>query len=134
MDVASQDDGSLVRTIAGGGALDAEAELCRRMRPRAQLYGLRHLRDEQRACDLAQSAILTLLLAARSGRVEDPDRVDRFMLGTCRNLARRMREAEARAEPVDPSRSIWAWRRRSSSAWTRALSAIVSLASGRAHS
>jgi RNA polymerase sigma-70 factor, ECF subfamily len=94
-------DGDLVRRIAARtpDARAAEAELCRRFAPRARLYGLRHLRDEERARDLAQAALLGVLEAARLGRVNDPDRIDRFMLATCRNLASRMREASARERP-----------------------------------
>jgi len=92
-----ESDGELVRRIASGqGARDAEAELCRRFLGRARLYGLRHLRDDDRARDLAQLAMLGVLEAIRAGRVDDPDRIDRFILGTCRHTAARMREREER--------------------------------------
>jgi RNA polymerase sigma-70 factor (ECF subfamily) len=96
-------DGQLVRHIARGGqsAPAAEAELCRRFAPRIRLYGLRHLRDEHRARDLTQSVLLAVLEAARLDRVEDPDKVDRFILGTCRNIASRTRELQAREVPGD---------------------------------
>ena len=42
--------------------------------------------------DLVQAVLLAVLQAARAGRIADPDRVDRFMLGTSRNVAQRMRE------------------------------------------
>jgi len=89
-------DSQLVRAIATGApeARAAEAELCRRFAPRIRLYGLRHLRDEDRARDLVQSVLLAVLQAARAGRIADPERVDRFMLGTSRNLAQRMRDGE----------------------------------------
>jgi len=95
-------DGELVRRIAGGSeiAREAEAELCRRFAPRIRLYGLRHLRDEDRARDLVQTVLLGVLVAARGGRVDDPDKIDRFVLGTCRNAAARARETQARLEPV----------------------------------
>jgi RNA polymerase sigma-70 factor (ECF subfamily) len=91
-------DGELVRAIAAGAdeAPAAEAELCRRFAPRIRLYGLRHLRSEDRAADLVQAVLLAVLQAARAGRIADPDRADRFMLGTSRNVAQRMRESEAR--------------------------------------
>ena len=92
-------DAELVGRIAAGSP-DAEAELCRRYAPRARLYGLRHLRDDDRARDLAQAVLLAVLEAARAGRIEDPERVDRFVLGTCRHVALRMRERDGRAEPV----------------------------------
>src|SRR6187551_1021000 len=75
-------DGELVRAIAARAedAPAAEAELCRRFAPRIRLYGLRHLRDEDRAADLVQAVLLAVLQAARAGRIADADRVDRFML------------------------------------------------------
>jgi RNA polymerase sigma-70 factor (ECF subfamily) len=100
-------DAELVRLIANAhatgatrGSGHAEAELCRRFAPRIRLYGLRHLRDEDRARDLVQAVLLAVLVAARAGRIEDPERLDRFVLGTCRNTSQRMREIDARAAPV----------------------------------
>ncbi len=94
-------DEDLCREIAafGGGAAarPAEAELCRRFAPRIRLYGLRHLRDEDRARELVQAVLLGVLEAVRAGRVDDPARIDRFVLGTCRNVALRMRDGDARA-------------------------------------
>jgi RNA polymerase sigma-70 factor (ECF subfamily) len=99
-------DAKLVRTIAAhhaaAGSLtqecrEAEAELCRRFAPRIRLYGLRHLREEDRARDLVQAVLLAVLVAARAGRIEDPERIDRFVLGTCRNASMRMRDVDARA-------------------------------------
>lgn len=87
---------------ADGGA--AEAELCRRFGPRARLYGLRHLRDADRADDLSQAVLVAVLEAVRSGRVEDAARIDRFVLGTCRNVAARMRQTDRRAEPTEEAR------------------------------
>jgi RNA polymerase sigma-70 factor (ECF subfamily) len=58
------------------------------------------LRDEERARDLVQAVLLAVLVAAREGRIEDPDRFDRFVLGTCRNASMRTREVDARATPV----------------------------------
>jgi RNA polymerase sigma-70 factor (ECF subfamily) len=94
----STPDGELLRAIAArtDDARAAEAELCRRFAPRIRLYGLRHLGDEDRARDLVQAVLLGVLEAARAGRIEDPDRVDRFMLGTCRNVALRIREGDRR--------------------------------------
>jgi RNA polymerase sigma-70 factor (ECF subfamily) len=93
----------IVRRIAlrDPGARAAEAELCRRFAPRARLYGRRHLRSDERAGDLAQAVMLAVIEAARAGRIEDGLRLDRFVLGTCRNIASRMREVDARAEPTD---------------------------------
>jgi RNA polymerase sigma-70 factor (ECF subfamily) len=79
------------------GVKRAEAELCRRFAPRIRLYGLRHLRSEDRARDLVQTVLLAVLVAARAGRVEDAERFDRFVLGTCRHASMRMRDVAARA-------------------------------------
>jgi len=99
----AEDDAELVRQIANSGefAREAEQTLCRRYGPRALLYGLRHLRDADHARELAQSVLLALLLAVRQGRVAEPDHLDRFVLGTCRNVAIRMREHAMRAEPTE---------------------------------
>lgn len=96
-------DGELVRAIAGRdtAAREAEAELCRRFGPRIRLYGLRHLRGEERARELVQAVLLAVLVAARDGRILDPERVDRFMLGTCRNVALRMKQGEGRTTGVE---------------------------------
>lgn len=108
MDDAAE-NAELVRRIAGGDprrapgdarARDAEVELCRRFGPRAQLYGRKHLRDDERARDLSQTVMMAVIEAVRAGRVEDPTRIDRFVLGTCRNVALRMRDADSRAAPT----------------------------------
>lgn len=95
-------DADLVLRIARGQAAhEAEAELCRRFGPRIRLYGLRHLRSEDLAADLVQSVLLAVLEAARAGRIEEADHLDRFVLGTCRNLAHRVREREGRSTPME---------------------------------
>jgi RNA polymerase sigma-70 factor (ECF subfamily) len=97
--VETASDADLARRIADGAddAASAEAELCRRFLNRARLYGLKHLRfDVTAAEDLAQQVMMILLEALRAGRVEDLERVDRFMLGTCRNVAHSMRRAAGR--------------------------------------
>jgi RNA polymerase sigma-70 factor (ECF subfamily) len=75
----------------------AEAALCRRFAPRIRLYGLKHLRDADRTRDLTQTVLVVLLRAARERRIDDAERVDRFVFGTCRNTVARMRKQEARA-------------------------------------
>jgi RNA polymerase sigma-70 factor (ECF subfamily) len=98
----AEPDSQLVRWVAADGTerRAAEAELCRRFAPRIRLYGLRHLRDEERARDLVQNVLCALLQALRAGRIDDPERVDRYVLGTCRNSVQRLRAADARARPV----------------------------------
>ena len=100
----------LVRRVVGadggGGDRAAEAELCRRFAPRVRLYGLKHLRDEERARELVQAVLVAMIEAVRAGRVEDPERFDRFVLGMCRNLTGRMRYVEGRAQPMDIDRLV----------------------------
>jgi RNA polymerase sigma-70 factor, ECF subfamily len=86
---------------ARGGDRDAEAELCRRFAPRVRMYGHKHLRDDERARELVQVVLIAVVEAVRAGRVEDPERFDRFVLGTCRNLTGRARHADTRAQPLD---------------------------------
>lgn len=104
-------DGELVQRIAqGDDARDAEAEFCRRFGPRIRHYGLRHLRSGERAADLVQGVLLAVLEAARAGRIVEPDQAIRFVLGTCRNMAMRMRQKEARSsELVDGTLDIGAF-------------------------
>ena len=97
-------DADLVRRAAlrGEGARAVETELCRRFAPRVRLYGLRHLRDGDRARDLVQAVLLVLVEAVRGARIEEAEHVDRFVLGACRNVVSRMRDGASRAIPVDP--------------------------------
>jgi RNA polymerase sigma-70 factor (ECF subfamily) len=91
-------DAELLRCIAESGPRQtaAEAVLCRRFAPRIRLYGLKHLRDPDRTRDLTQTVLVAVLQAARDRRIEDPQRVDRFVFGTCRNTVARMRQRSAK--------------------------------------
>jgi RNA polymerase sigma-70 factor (ECF subfamily) len=62
--------------------------------------------DVTAAEDLAQQVMVVLLEALRAGRVADLDRVDRFMLGTCRNVAHTMRRVHARIEATERRLSV----------------------------
>jgi RNA polymerase sigma-70 factor (ECF subfamily) len=93
------DDGALARRIAearGRPDSAAEAELYRRLAPRARLYGLRHLRDRQAAADLAQQVLLMTLERLRAGEVREPERIASFVLGACRMTVLEMRRGEQR--------------------------------------
>jgi RNA polymerase sigma-70 factor, ECF subfamily len=83
------------RVAATAGDAAAEAELWRRFGKRAFLYGLRHL-GRDAAADLAQEAFLIVIEALRAGRVEDPERIASFVLGTCRLVAFGMHRRERR--------------------------------------
>jgi RNA polymerase sigma-70 factor (ECF subfamily) len=82
----------------GRGDKDAEAEACRRLGPRIQLYGLRHLRSAAAADDLVQQVLLLMLEALRAGRVRDPARLAHFVLGTCRMTVIGLRRTARRQE------------------------------------
>jgi RNA polymerase sigma-70 factor, ECF subfamily len=97
------DDGALARRVAAAGKspdAPAEAELYRRLARRARLYGLRHLRDEQAAADLAQQVLLTTLERLRAGEVREPDRIASFVLGMCRMTVLEIRRGTRRREAL----------------------------------
>ena len=100
--MSPESDAQLVRWISAGAEQRraAESELCQRFAPRIRLYGLRHLRDEERARDLVQIVLCALLQALRSGKIDDPEKVDRYVLGTCRNSVQRMRSLDERVQPM----------------------------------
>lgn len=111
-------DAALAQRIADENDPAAEDELCRRMRPRIRLYGLRHLREEGAAEDLAQQVLLKTLETLRAGRLREPEKLASFVLGTCRMMVldwrrgaqRRQRlqerfEPDLAAAPVEPAPS-----------------------------
>jgi RNA polymerase sigma-70 factor, ECF subfamily len=82
----------------GQGDAEAEAEVCRRMAPRIQLYGLRHLRSSHAADDLVQQVLLAILEALRAGRLRDVEKLPQFVLGTCRMTVVGLRRTARRQE------------------------------------
>jgi RNA polymerase sigma-70 factor (ECF subfamily) len=90
-------DAELARQVTQRVA-EAEAELYRRLAPRVRLYGLRHLRDEQAANDLMQQVMWMTIESLRAGRVEDPEKLASFVLGTCRQVVLDLRRGQARRE------------------------------------
>jgi RNA polymerase sigma-70 factor (ECF subfamily) len=83
-----------------------ERAICERFAGRIRTYGLRHLRDEQAACDLVQQVLLAVIEAVRQGRVEDPARLDAFVLGTARNISWDMRRFALRQSRVAEKASV----------------------------
>jgi RNA polymerase sigma-70 factor (ECF subfamily) len=61
---------------------------------------MRHLRDGQAVEDLVQHVLLAVLTAVREGRVDEPTRLDAYVLGTCRNAVMDMRRGDARQRRV----------------------------------
>lgn len=74
----------------------AERALCGKYANRIRAYGLRHLRDGSAAQDLVQHVLLVVLQALREGKVEDRERLDAYVLGTCRNVVMDVRRGAAR--------------------------------------
>jgi RNA polymerase sigma-70 factor (ECF subfamily) len=98
-------DSSLARPRARFDT-DAEAELCRRYARRALLYGLRHLSGAAAAEDLAQEALVTMLLVLREGKLREPDQLASFVLGTCRTLVVAQRRKSQRREALLAQESV----------------------------
>jgi len=92
------DDAELARRISSGTDREAEAELFRRMAPRIRLYGLRHLRDEHAADDLAQQVFITALEALRGHSLREPEKLASFVLGTCRLTVMDLRRGAQRKQ------------------------------------
>jgi RNA polymerase sigma-70 factor (ECF subfamily) len=92
-------DADLAPRIAKGDR-EAEAELCRRMGPRIQLYGLRHLRSPSAADDLVQQVLLKVLEALRATRLREPEKLAHFVLGTCRMTVMDLRRTGRRQEEL----------------------------------
>lgn len=73
-----------------------ERAICEKYANRIREYGLRHLRDRAAADDLVQHVLLSVLQSIRAGRVENLDKLDHYVLGTCRNMAMDMRRGVVR--------------------------------------
>lgn len=68
------------------------------MAPRVRLYALRHLRNADAADDLTQEVLVIALEALRAGRLQDPDKLGSFVLGTCRMAMLNQRRGAERKE------------------------------------
>jgi RNA polymerase sigma-70 factor (ECF subfamily) len=94
-------DGDIARAIATappGAAQAEESELYRRFASRVRLYGLKHLRDDAGAEDLAQEVLLVTIERLRAGEVRNPDEIGSFILGTSRMLAESVKRKTRRRE------------------------------------
>jgi RNA polymerase sigma-70 factor (ECF subfamily) len=104
-------DADLARRITAAAPAVAEAEedeLCRRYARRVYLYGLRHLRAEDRARDLAQDVMVLTLEKLRAGQVRDPERIGSFVLGAARLMSRSTARSDAREAALEtvPHRAL----------------------------
>jgi RNA polymerase sigma-70 factor (ECF subfamily) len=99
---AAWQDSDLVTMIRGGGDAGREAErtLCQRYGRRIFLYGVRHLRDEDEARELIQQVLVVALESIRAGKVEQPDRLASFILGTCRFVVWDRRRGDQRRQEI----------------------------------
>jgi RNA polymerase sigma-70 factor (ECF subfamily) len=95
-------DGDVARRIARGGADGkvAEGALCGRFAARIRLYGRRHLGSDDEARDLVQLVLVRVLEALRAGKVDTPESLGSFVLGTCRYVASEMRRGEHRQRAI----------------------------------
>jgi RNA polymerase sigma-70 factor (ECF subfamily) len=98
-------DAGLVARIAAGDP-QAETDFCRRMAPRVRLYALRHLRNADAADDLSQEVLVITLEALRARRVQDPEKLGSFVLGTCRMAILNQRRGAERKERL---LSMYGW-------------------------
>ena len=88
----------VLRTASVGN--QDERALCKRYEARIRAYGFRHLRNAAAADDLVQQVLLSVLQALREGRVEERDRLDAYVLGTCRNTVMATRRGVTRQRRV----------------------------------
>jgi RNA polymerase sigma-70 factor (ECF subfamily) len=102
-------DTELALAIASGeGAAAAEALLYRRFAARVELYGVRHLRSRAAAKDLVQEVLLRVVQALRARRLDQPERLGSYVLGTCRNAARDALRVELKQERVARAAAVGA--------------------------
>ena len=89
------DDAALVARIRAGDA-DAESELARRFGPRMRVLCLARTRRPDLASDLAQDAMIALLLELRRGGQRDAAALPAFAAGIARNIVRSEHRASTR--------------------------------------
>ena len=96
---------ALARRISAAGPLrDAAAEerFCRRFAPRIRLFGLKRLRSDAAAADLAQDMLILVLDKLRAGAVREPDRIASFVFSTARQIVTDVRRnTEQRTHLLD---------------------------------
>jgi RNA polymerase sigma factor (sigma-70 family) len=68
------------------GDSSAEEDLSLHFHPRIVAMALVRLRDPEAAREIAQEAMLAVLLALREGKLREPEKLPAFVSGTTRNL------------------------------------------------
>lgn len=81
------DDATLVARLRAGDP-EAEAELAVRFGPRMRALCLARTRRPDLAADLAQDALIALLLELRRGGLREPSALPAFAAGIARNIVR----------------------------------------------
>ena len=89
------DDVALVARLRAGDP-DAEAELAERFGPRMRALCLARTRRPDLANDLAQDAMIALLIELRRGGLRDPNALPAFAAGIARNIVRSEHRASTR--------------------------------------
>jgi RNA polymerase sigma-70 factor (ECF subfamily) len=101
----ANDDAELTRRILGASPardLQAEEHFCRRFGPRIRLFGLKRLRSDAAAADLAQDVLILVLDKLRAGAVREPAQIASFVFGVARQLViDTRRNTERRSRLVD---------------------------------
>src|SRR5258705_10002348 len=69
------------------GDSSAEEELSMHFHPRIVAMAVVRLRDPEAAREIAQEALLAVLVALREGKLREPEKLPAFVSGTVRNLA-----------------------------------------------
>ncbi|HKE82343.1 MAG TPA: sigma-70 family RNA polymerase sigma factor [Vicinamibacterales bacterium] len=101
--LATATDADVASAIAlqpAGSAADAESELYRRFAPRVRLFGLKHLRDEMAAQDLAQQVLLMTIERLRAGEIRNVEQIGSFILGASRLTCGGIRRTERRRQDL----------------------------------
>ena len=96
-----QDDSSLVDEAVGGG-VDAFEALVEKHQDR--IYGMIHrmVADPEKARDLTQEILLSVLQALREGKLRQEDRLSAFVHGTARNqINSYLQSLRQRPDPPD---------------------------------
>jgi RNA polymerase sigma factor (sigma-70 family) len=96
------DHASLVSRLAQGDPA-AEATLAEYFGPRLKAMMMARTRDGELARDLAQDALIALLLALRQGQLRDHERLPAFAHGIARNIVNnffRTRQREPQSQPL----------------------------------
>lgn len=89
------DDATLVAQVRAGDA-EAESELARRFGPRMRVLCLARTGRPDLAGDLAQDAMIALLLELRRGSLRDAAALPAFAAGIARNVVRAEHRASSR--------------------------------------